>query len=93
MALIEATQPKDKTVENIAKFEVGKTYFCQFLGDSDIYLTVKILSRTEKMVTALMDDQVKKFKIKVMQYNNTESFKPLGTYSLAPTITALKVVS
>lgn len=57
----------------------------RLIGDSDIKLTCKILSRTEKSCIVLFDNQIKRVKI----YNNNGEFiMPAGKFSMAPVFNA-----
>ena len=72
------------------KFEVGKTYAKRSLSDSSYTYRVRILKRTASTVTVDLEGcgglGVKNFRVSA--YNGAEFFKPLGSYALAPIISA-----
>ena len=63
------------------KFEANKTYTTRSICDSNCIISVTIAKRTAKTVTTT---EGKRFRIKV--WNGVETFKPWGTYSMAPTL-------
>ena len=67
------------------KFEVGKSYSMKSICDSNCVWTYKVVRRTDKTVW-ITDGEVNKFRIK--EYEGSEFIKPLGTYSMAPTLRA-----
>ncbi len=70
------------------KFETGKTYAVSSICDHDCIYTATILKRTVATVTANIGGRgVKTFRIG-KSYDGAECFKPLGSYSMAPTIRA-----
>lgn len=71
-------------------FETGKTYSTRSICDTNCIITMKVLSRTAKTITALVDDEVKKLRIssKLSSYRNAETVLPWGSYSMAPMISA-----
>lgn len=73
------------------RFEEGKTYAVRSICDADCLHSFAIIARTEKTVTTKVFGEVKKLRISVA--NGVESFKPHGSYSMAPTVTADKVAA
>ena len=74
------------------KFEVGKKYGCRSICDSNCIFWMTVLSRTEKTIKA----QVNAFGLKTLRINisddNNESVKPVGSFSMSPTIYAKQVM-
>jgi hypothetical protein len=70
------------------QFEIGKTYQTRFACDYDSILSMKVISRTEKTITA----EVGSFGTKTLRvntkYSNFEQVSPLGRYSMSPCIGA-----
>lgn len=69
------------------KFQTGKTYSTRSVCDSDCIIAVTIEKRTEKTVTCKVRGESKKFRVS-LDYSGQEYFKPWGSYSMAPIITA-----
>lgn len=76
----------------IKQFEIGKTYFCRSLCDYDCVWTFEIVSRTEKTIITACGKTLR-INPKMTEYNKAETVYPLGRYSMAPTLTAEKVVT
>ncbi len=76
----------------IIKFEIGRIYETRFITQYDTKLKIKIVARTEKTIKwILLDDQKKVVKqSRPYIWENQECFKPLGNYSMSPTIFAGK---
>ena len=74
------------------KFEVGKKYSARSICDHNCIFWMTVLSRTEKTIKA----HVNAFGLKTLRINisdsNDESVKPLGRYSMSPTIFAKQVM-
>lgn len=70
------------------KFETGKTYQTRSIGDSDCIIRATIARRTAKTVTTA---EGKTFR--TTEYNGVEQFKPWGSYSMAPILSADKAAS
>lgn len=71
------------------KFEVGSTYSTRSVCDSECFITVTILKRTNSTITTT---DGKTYRVKVSPYYNAETFMPWGRYSMAPIMTAEKIV-
>lgn len=67
-------------------FEIGQTYYTRSIGDHNCIIHVTIKARTAKTVTANVMGTEKRFR--VSEWDGAECFKPWGSYSMAPTITA-----
>lgn len=83
IATVNATQ--------IAKFEVGKTYFCRSVCDYDCIWTFKIVSRTEKTIKTECGKTLR-INAKLTAWDNAEALYPLGQYSMCPVLSANKIV-
>ena len=70
----------------MTKFEAGKTYKTRSICDHNCIISATIEKRTEKTVTATIRGQQKIFRIG--EYDGAEFIKPLGSYSMAPMLTA-----
>jgi hypothetical protein len=70
-------------------FETGKTYFGRSVCDHDCVITVKVLKRTAKTITAETARGLQTFRVST--YNGVEQVKPWGSYSMAPIVGADKV--
>jgi hypothetical protein len=69
------------------KFEVGKSYATRSICDSDTWMRVTILKRTDKTVTVKRGDKTKVCKI-AADWQGYESIKPWGSYSMCPVISS-----
>lgn len=69
-------------------FQVGKTYQTRSICDADCIIRATITKRTAKTVTTA---DGKSFRVK--EYAGVEQFKPWGSYSMAPTISADKLAA
>jgi hypothetical protein len=74
------------------QFQVNKEYQTRSPGDYDCIITCKIVARTNKTVTVLdiFDKKLKTFRLKI--WNDTEQFRPWGSYSMCPILTADKEI-
>ena len=79
------------------KFEVGKVYETRSICDNDCRFRFQVVSRTAATVTVkdLADGKIIKRGISksLSAFFGCEAFKPYGTYSMSPTITAEKVAA
>lgn len=69
------------------KFEVGVTYYTRSIGDHNCIFTIKVVKRTAKTVTVIVDDRETKT-LRPSIYQGAESVKPHGSYSMAASIDA-----
>ena len=77
------------------KFEIGQTYEMRSVCDHNCVWAYKVIARTAQTVTLEgvgngYSNKVQKCRIskKVSEYRNAETVFPLGTYSMAPTLSA-----
>lgn len=73
------------------KFEVGKTYYCRSVCDYDCVWKYTIASRTEKTIRTTCGKTLRINK-KLTNYFDIEQVLPLGNYSMAPILSADKVI-
>jgi hypothetical protein len=67
-------------------FEVGKTYATRSICDHDTIFSFVIVARTAKTITTKVSGKIARRGISV--YDGAEQFKPYGTYSMCPIISA-----
>lgn len=72
-------------------FQVGATYYAVSACDHTCVWTFTVTARTAKFLT-LTDDAGKSVRVGLRAWNGVESCSPLGTYSMAPVLTAEKVL-
>lgn len=77
------------------KFEVGQSYQCRSVCDWDCVWTFRVVSRTAKFITIVQDNDPheKPKRVGVREYKGIEAASPLGTYSMAPVISAGRAIS
>lgn len=75
-------------MDNLIKFEEGKTYATPSIVDSSFMVTVTIVKRTAKRVTFLMKGESKPITKGIGIYEGKEFFYPNGQYSLCSIIRA-----
>ncbi len=76
------------------KFKLHSTYQTRSIGDADCTITMKVWKRTAKTLWTVdpFNAQIfKSFRI-FIDYNGNEAFKPWGSYSMAPVLTAEKEI-
>ena len=78
-----------------AKFEVGKTYYTRSICNHDCIIRGKVLKRTAATVTMETCFGVKTLRISkgLTELHGAEAVKPWGSYSMAPTLTADRVLA
>lgn len=73
------------------KFEIGKSYEMRSICDTNCKWIYTVTARTETTIT-LKDDHGETIKRKIIkglsEMLGAEALKPLGNYSMAPTLTA-----
>lgn len=75
----------------MTRFEAGKTYQGRFICDYDSKILLTVVSRTAYTMKALIDrDPVKT--LRIGEFMDSEMVRPLGRYSMAPVISAEKVI-
>jgi hypothetical protein len=70
------------------KFNVGQTYSTRSLCDWNCIFSFTILARTAKTVTVKVEGKTVSRGVKPNYDGTAEGFKPFGTYSMAPFVTA-----
>lgn len=68
------------------KFVVGRNYSTRSIVDHDTIFSFDILARTEKTVRVKVSGKVVTRRLSV--WNDTEQFKPFGSYSMCAIISA-----
>jgi hypothetical protein len=75
----------------MTKFEIGKSYEMRSACDQNCKWSYTVITRTAQTIT-LKDDHNKVIKCRVIkglsEIYKAEAVKPLGSYSMAPTLTA-----
>lgn len=74
-----------------AKFETGKTYATASICDSECIFSMTVIRRTAKTLVVNVDSWGEK-RLRVTVIDGVETVMPLGRYSMAPVITAEKLV-
>jgi hypothetical protein len=74
-------------------FKVGQTYQIRFIGDSELIVEATIVKKTAKRISFTEGDS-DKIKTVALRSNDrfVEFFYPMGTYSMAPTCYADKLI-
>lgn len=78
-----------------AKFEVGKTYFTRSICNHDCVITGRVVKRTAATVTMeVRGGELKTYRIikGLSDFIGAEAVKPWGSYSMAPTLSADRVL-
>lgn len=72
------------------KFEVGKKYTHNWIGDSNLFTTWEVLSRTAQTITMTNGKDVKTCKVikALSEMRDAESVYPFGKYSMCPILSA-----
>ena len=76
-------------MEAITKFKIGQELSVRSLGDWDCIFRFKVVRRSAKFVTVKYFDEEKRVSIRVR--DGVEYCYPLGTYSMACSISATEV--
>ena len=76
----------------MTKFEAGKTYACRSVCDYECVWTFTIASRTDKTIKTACGKTLR-INATLTAMNNAESVFPRGRYSMAPILTADKLVA
>lgn len=82
--------------KEIKKFKVGKKYSMRSICDCECVWTYKVITRTDSTVVLQQVRNGKpcgeqaRFRInrQLSDYHKAEAVRPLGTYSMCPTLTA-----
>lgn len=72
------------------KFEIGRQYSMRSACDHECTWTYTVTERTAQTITITDGREIKKCRIikNLSAYNNTETVRPLGNYSMAPLLRA-----
>ena len=70
----------------MVRFNVNQTYSCRSICDHNCVWHFTILERTDKSVTTWIEG--KKTRRKILNWQGVETFRPFGSYSMAPTVSA-----
>lgn len=68
-------------------FQVGKTYSTRSICDHDCIISVRVLKRTAKTITAECGHKGVQT-LRISEYQGCERVKPWGSYSMAPIVSA-----
>lgn len=74
------------------KFEIGKTYEMSFIGDSNLKPRFTCIGRTEKTAKFQRVNSSETLSRKIKVYSGSE-YVLEGSYSMAPSINAKRVVN
>lgn len=67
----------------MAQFQIGKTYSTRSACDHNCIFSITVAARTAKTIKTTDGKTVR-----IGEYEGVETVKPLGSYSMAPTIRA-----
>jgi hypothetical protein len=67
----------------MTKFQVGKTYSTRSACDHNCIFSITVVARTAKTIKTSNGKT-----LRVSEYDNRETVKPMGSYSMAPIIAA-----
>ena len=76
----------------MTKFEINKTYACRSICDHECVWAFTIASRTAKTIKTT-DGKTLRINPVLSEMNQAESVFPMGRYSMAPILTAAKLVA
>lgn len=77
------------TTATMKKFEIGKSYFCRSICDWDCIWSYKVIARTASTITLCDEDSKKVIRCRVSKWSReAEEVRPLGSYSMAPILSA-----
>ena len=81
---------KAKEASKMKKFEIGKTYSTRSICDHECVWSYTVISRTEKTITVTDGRETKRLRIikDLSMYDNRETVRPLGSYSMCPLLRA-----
>jgi len=75
----------------LIRFEVGKNYTHKYIGDSNLFTTYKVLSRTKcflKIQEQFCQKEQPILRVKIFNYQGIEHCNPLGNYAKSPILRA-----
>ena len=72
------------------KFEIGKTYTMKSICDHNCIWSYTVTARTAQTITVTDGNKTLKLRVnkRVSEYCNAETVYPLGSYSMAPSLSA-----
>ena len=68
----------------VNRFQVGKKYGHRWIGDSDLFTTYTVISRTKSFIQLAESEPGRSFKVKIHNYEGSERCFPRGKYSMCP---------
>lgn len=71
-------------------FQVGTTYFCRFICDSESTANFEVIARKGAMISLKSGSEIIRKRVKI--WNGAEFVLPFGRYSMSPILSAEKVV-
>ena len=76
--------------ESTTKFETGRRYSVNSIGDSNCWWHFEIVRRTAKSVwiREVGSDEIKRRAIRIWHDGSAETVDPLGSYSMSPSLKA-----
>lgn len=75
------------------QFEQGKKYWCNSVCDSNCTWLFEIIKRTDNNVWIKDHHTGETVRKKVKVWNDVEEVMPLGTYSMAPILSAERIAA
>lgn len=72
------------------QFQIGRTYKTRSICDHECIYSFTIISRTAKTITTKVNGKIVKRGLSVCKYDDAESLKPFGNYSMCAVIRANK---
>lgn len=73
----------------ITRFEPGKVYYCRSACDYDCIWNFEVVRRTDSGIWIRdLDDRKAPVRRSIKNWSNVESCSPLGSYSMAPILSA-----
>ena len=77
----------------LIRFEIGKNYSHKYIGDSNLFTTYKVLSRTKcflKIQEQFCQKEQPILRVKIFNYQGFENCYPVGNFSKCPILSAEK---
>lgn len=74
---------------SIIKFQVGRVYWTTSACDHECVFSFTVVRRSQKTVWIEYHGKVTGRRVTIDDYYQAESIMPLGTYSMAPVLTAM----
>ena len=73
-------------------FETNKTYKMRFIGDSNLTPLFRVVKRTPSFLTVEDVKTGETYRAKIKNHDGEEYVLPYGSYSMAPSIKASRLV-